>query len=376
MKNIRLLHADDEELIRKRVKMMLNRSFRIIQAATVAEALSVPEHGFDAAILDIMFPDGNGIELCKKIKDRNPHATVIISSSMETVDAWDDAFKAGADGYIEKKDLQALDPRKLTLTINNLVERNRLRKLAEETHKRQVKLLSILSHDVRAPFQALLGTLEMLRRNPDPCSATDKIEMIYQCADDQLKFINSLLELLRLESGGTRMRTAPLDLNIPINLSVQTLSMLISGKSITLHMKVDQDLPKINGDIARVSQLLNNLISNAVKFTPRGGSIWVQMSARSQDGKAGVAIEITDSGNGINDRELARIFQPFHRGRELGTEGEKGTGLGLAICREIMQLHGGSLEVKNVPTRGACFISWFPCDTPEVDAQILRAGQC
>jgi signal transduction histidine kinase len=152
--------------------------------------------------------------------------------------------------------------------------------------------------------------------------------------------------------------------------------MLISGKSITLHMKVDQDLPKINGDIARVSQLLNNLISNAVKFTPRGGSIWVQMSARSQDGKAGVAIEITDSGNGINDRELARIFQPFHRGRELGTEGEKGTGLGLAICREIMQLHGGSLEVKNVPTRGACFISWFPCDTPEVDAQILRAGQC
>ena len=87
---------------------------------------------------------------------------------MESVDAWNEAFRAGADGYLEKRELLGLDPRKIVLMILNLVERNRLRRQAEETNRRQAELLSVLSHDVRAPFQTLLGTIELLKINPGP----------------------------------------------------------------------------------------------------------------------------------------------------------------------------------------------------------------
>jgi signal transduction histidine kinase len=123
---------------------------------------------------------------------------------------------AGADGYLEKRELLGLDPRKIVLMILNLVERNRLRRQAEETNRRQAELLSVLSHDVRAPFQTLLGTIELLKKNPDH-DATRNIETLYQCAKDQLAFINSLLEFLRLESGMAGFRRSPVDVNLPVN---------------------------------------------------------------------------------------------------------------------------------------------------------------
>lgn len=197
---LHLLIADDEPIIRRKVCLMLQGKFRIDQADTALSAREAAKKCYDAILLDIVFPDGNGIEICKEIKERDPHSTVLISSSMETVDAWNEAFAAGADGYLEKRELLSLDPRKISVMIENLVERNRLRRQAEELNQRQAELLSILSHDVRAPFQALLGTIELLRRTNEPSTTAAGIETLYQCAKDQLAFINSLLELLRLES--------------------------------------------------------------------------------------------------------------------------------------------------------------------------------
>ena len=206
MKNrLNVLLADDEDIIRRKVLMMLEDTFHFEQAATARAAREAAARGHDAILLDIVFPDGNGIEICREVKQRDPHSTVIITSSMESVDAWNQAFRAGADGYLEKRELLGMDPRKIVLMVLNLVERNRLRRQAAETNRRQAELLSVLSHDVRAPFQALLGTIELLKKNPGT-DATRNIETLYQCAKDQLAFINSLLEFLRLESGMAGLR--------------------------------------------------------------------------------------------------------------------------------------------------------------------------
>lgn len=361
-----VLVADDEAIIRRRVCMMLRGRFALHEASTARDVRECLDRHFDAVLLDIVFPDGNGIDLCREIKRRFPYRTVVISSSMESVDAWNQAFQAGADGYLEKRELLGLDPRKIELMIRNAVERNNLRAQMEETNRRQSELLSVLSHDVRAPFQALLGTIEALRKSTGPDDAARNVETLYHCAKDQLAFINSLLEFLRLESGMTRLRVQPTDINLPVNQSLQTTGMLTRDKSIILEVALAPDLPLVMGDLGRVCQLTNNLVTNAVKFTRRGGKITVSTARAQRNGSPGVEIRVEDTGIGVAPSDREKIFQRFRRGRERGTEGETGTGLGLSICREILQLHGGCLEVQSRKPVGTAFVAWFPAP-PDIE---------
>ena len=362
---ISVLIADDEVIIRRKVYMMLADKFHLGQAATAQAVRDEDLKKYDAILLDIVFPDGNGIDLCREIKKQDPHFTVVMSSSMESVDAWNQAFQAGADGYLEKRELLALDPRKIQLMIENLVERNELRRQVEETHRRQAELMSVLSHDVRAPFQALLGTIELLKKSRIPVGAAQNVETLYNCAKDQLAFINSLLEILRLESGMTELRLFPMDVNLPVSQSVQGLRILASAKKISLEVNLQPGLPKVLGDIGKTCQLMNNLVSNAIKFTPGGGTVTVTTAGADQNGVPGVKIAVADTGVGISPSDSGKIFQRFRRGRDRGTEGETGTGLGLSICKEIVQLHGGTLEVHSQISKGSVFVVWLPSETAE-----------
>jgi signal transduction histidine kinase len=355
-----LLIADDEPLVRGKVKMMLGRVFRLTEAETAQSARIEAEKDYDAILLDIVFPDGTGIEVCREIKERDPHATVVISSSLESIDAWDEAFSAGADGYLEKRELLSLAPRKIELMIRNLVERNRLRRQAERTSRRQAELLSVLSHDVRAPFQALLGTIERLRHSPIPPDARDNVENLHACAREQLSFINSLLELLRLESGEIALRLFPADVNLPVSQSLQTLGVLAEAKEISVSTDFDADLPEIEADIGKIAQLMGNLLSNAIKFTPRGGSVTVRTRPASVRAVPGVEISVEDSGTGIAGDDREKLFQRFRSGEARGTEGERGTGLGLSICRQIVRLHSGSIDLMDGEEGGTTAKVWLP----------------
>lgn len=360
-----LLVADDEDLIRRRVALMLADWFRLEEASTAESARKAATAGYDAILLDIVFPDGNGIDICREIKEHRPHATVVISSSLESVDAWNRAFQAGADGYLEKRELLEMDPRKIALMISNLVERNRLRELAEDTNRRQAELLSVLSHDVRAPFQVLLGTIELLRGSRIPPDVADKVAVLHRCAQDQLSFINSLLELLRLESSAAALRINPVDVNLVANQCVQGLRILAERKGISLTTDLQPDLPRVNGDMARICQVMNNLLSNAVKFTPRGGGITVRTRSSVRGGAAGIEIGVEDTGMGFRAEDRHCAFQRFRKGRNRGTEGETGTGLGLSICRQIVQLHQGTISITANQPAGAVVAAWFPVLRPE-----------
>jgi signal transduction histidine kinase len=362
-----LLVADDEPLIRRRVRMMLGDRFSVEEVATAESARLAAQEDYDAILLDIVFPDGNGIEICRELKAREPHRTVVITSSLETVDAWNQAFRAGADGYLEKRELLGLDPRKIVLTICNLIERNHLRQLTEETNRRQAELLSVLSHDVRAPFQALLGTIQLLRKSRIPKDAARNVDTLYGCAREQLAFINSLLELLRLESGSDELRRFPVDINVPVNQCLQTLGVLAEAKEIALSTDLQPNLPPAEADPGKLSQLMNNFVSNAIKFTPRGGSISVTTRIRTRRDTPGVEIRVQDTGMGIPPPNREKIFQRFGRVRDRGTEGEKGTGLGLSICRQIAQLHGGTIEISSGQLRGTVVRAWLPLHAPSDD---------
>jgi signal transduction histidine kinase len=364
-----LLIADDESIIRRKLVMMLGRRFHIDEVETAEAVRSADISRYDAVLLDIVFPDGNGIDLCREIRDARPHTTIIVTSSLESVDAWNQAFQAGADNFMEKRELLGLDPRKVILMVENLVERNRLRALAEETSERRNELLSVLSHDVRAPFQALLGTIELLRKSPIPPEALANVETLYCCARDQLNFINSLLDLLRLESGQRELRLFPADINLVVNQSVQGLGVLATKKEIRVECSLHTSIPKVNADIARIAQLMNNLLSNAIKFTPRGGDIVVSTAAASRRGLKGVEIRVQDAGVGVSPEDRTRLFQRFRLGSSPGTEGERGSGLGLSICSQIVQAHEGAIEICDAASRGALAIVWLPL-TPGKDSAL------
>jgi signal transduction histidine kinase len=362
-----MLIADDETLIRKRVRLMLGDKYRIDEVGTAREALTAMHKDYDVIFLDIMFPDGNGLDVCRQLKEKNQYSTIIISSSLESVEAWDQAFQAGADGYLEKRELQTLDPRKIDIMIRNLVENNILRRKAQDDNQRQKELLQILSHDVRAPFQALLGTIDILMRKSIPDSVLLDMENLHQTARDQLDFINSLLELLRLESGDSGIRSAILDLNLPVNQALQALKVLANAKEISLQLRLTENLPHIAGDLGRICQLCGNLLGNAVKFTPRGGNITVSTQSCPRRDVPGVELSVADTGVGIKDQYRQEIFERFFRGRQRGTEGEKGAGLGLSICREIMNRHGGILEIDRGADGGTVARAWFPASHSNKD---------
>ena len=356
----KLLVADDEFLIRKRILMMLGNKFDIDEAENAEQVLSRLDLYYHAVLMDITFPDGNGIDLCRIIKKKHPHRTVLISSSMETVDAWDKAFQAGADGYIEKRELLHIDPRKIELMVNNLIERNQLRKQTEELNHRYNELLSMISHDIRAPFQTLLSLIDVLKKDQVSGCAEQNIDLLHNCARDQLAFLNSLLELLRLESGAQLLRKMTLDIRHLVQTSAQNLMFLAKNKEIKVTCESYPDPLLSNVDPSRIVQVMNNLVTNAIKFTPRGGMIKIEFSRECINRIPGISIRVLDSGQGVPKSDSNKIFRKFHRGKYKGTEGERGTGLGLSISREIMQLHEGSLSLEDNPGNGAIFKIWLP----------------
>ena len=360
MARFSLLLADDENIIRNRVRLMLGSTFDIQEASSAKQALEEASRGFDVVILDIMFPDGNGVDICRKIKEKYPHGTVIISSSMETLDAWNEAFEAGADSYLEKRELLNADPRKISLMINSLVERNKLRKQAEEVNRKQAKLLSVLTHEVRAPFQALLGTMELLKKSDIPRNLAQNVDRMFESGKQQLLFINSLLELLRLESGVVPLRPFLLDLNLALNQSIQTLRTFATSKNIQIEAKLDTKAPKVLGDLGQITRVMNNLLSNAIKFSPLGGKIVVNSSEYRMQHCQGVMATVVDNGAGLGDKELEQVFLPFHRGKARGTNGEAGSGLGLSICKEIVDLHQGTIDIESSLGTGTTVRIWFP----------------
>lgn len=369
---MRLLIADDEPIVRDTVRLLLGNIYDIEQTDSGEGLRKIVTRGFDAILLDIMFPDANGIDLCRELKSSHPHLTIVISSSMETVDAWNSAFEAGADSYIEKRELLNQDPRKISLMINNLVERNRLRKQTEEQNKWQTELLSVLSHDVRAPFQSVLSSLDRLRKSPLEPELERLVDTTLQSARQQLSFINSLLELLRLESGMVGLRFTRFDPNLPVCQSVQTLKSLMSEKGIELKLNLGKTLPKVEADIAQVARMVTNLLGNAIKFTQRAGKIEVSTRQAKKYDLEGIEIVVIDNGIGISESDKPRIFDKFHRCKDKGDQGETGSGLGLAICKELAQLHNGTISVDSSVGKGSEFRIWLPLDSAASSGSYLR----
>ena len=230
---------------------------------------------------------------------------------------------------------------------------------AEEATKSKDRFLAVLSHELRTPLNPiLLGVTSMLERPVPPEEVRANLEMIRQNVNLQARLIDDLLDVMRIVRGKMPLHWEVADSHTLIEQAVQICRSEVFGKALRLELDLAAEHHHINADPARLQQVLWNLIKNAVKFTPEGGTVTVRTYNRTDRNHAGdrLVIEVNDTGIGIEPSVLPLIFDPFHQGETAITRRFGGLGLGLAICKGIVEGHGGLLTVESGgKDRGATF---------------------
>jgi signal transduction histidine kinase len=235
---------------------------------------------------------------------------------------------------------------------------NRMSGELENLEQSRRDLVANVSHELKTPIAAIRAHLENLLdgvETPDPAT----LEVMLTQVERLGRLVDQLLDLSRLESGEVPLRLEPLPLQSLVDDLISEIGVARPGRGVQVRNDVPVDLPALSADRERVHQVLFNLVDNAVRFTPTGGSVTV--TARRRNGAVEVAV--SDTGAGIPAEHLPRLFERFYRADPARARGDGGTGIGLAIARSVVEAHGGQIRAESEPGRG----SVFTFDLPSAD---------
>ncbi|HEY7607727.1 MAG TPA: PAS domain-containing sensor histidine kinase [Alphaproteobacteria bacterium] len=232
---------------------------------------------------------------------------------------------------------------------------------AEAASATKSTFLANMSHELRTPLNAIIGFSEIMNREMfgkiGVPRYADYIKDIGDSAQHLLRLIEDILDLSKAEAGKMELEEAEVDLPASIHSACLMLGERARRGGVTLDEDVAPDLPRLFGDRRRIRQVLLNLVSNAVKFTSAGGSVRVAAAANAE---GGLVLTVADTGIGIEAADIPRVFEPFVQlGRDKGVSGE-GTGLGLPLCKELVELHGGTISLASQPGVGTTVTAAFP----------------
>jgi signal transduction histidine kinase len=241
--------------------------------------------------------------------------------------------------------------------VSVAIENARLFRHADELNRLKDEFLATLSHEMRTPLSAVLGWSRMLASGQlDPAKARQAIDAIERNAHAQAKIVDDILDVARGMAGNVRLEMRPVDLVGVVNRAVDAVSPTAIGKQIEVGVRAPDGV-SIVGDANRMQQVVWNLMSNALKFTPPGGKVTVDVS--TVDGHA--ELRVADTGMGIEPGFLPFVFDKFRQADASFTRQHGGLGLGLAIARQLIELHGGSIEARSAGEgTGATFVVRLP----------------
>jgi len=247
-----------------------------------------------------------------------------------------------------------------------LDETRRARAAAEEAAALKTQLLGIASHDLKAPLRAMLTRAHLLAATVGTEGAPGRaLRGLRDEGERMLRLVHDLLDVSAIEQGSLTLTFGDVDLAALVAGVVDTHRPLAALKNLDLALEAPAVLPApVRGDPDRLGQAIANLVDNAVKFTPPGKSVRVEL--RTESGHVSVAVR--DEGPGVSAEDLARMFQPFQTASAVPTGGESSSGLGLHIAREIVARHGGRIDVDSAPWGGAVFTVVLPLAAPAVAA--------
>jgi PAS domain S-box-containing protein len=250
-------------------------------------------------------------------------------------------------------------------------ERN-ARMSAQRATRLKDEFLATLSHELRTPLSAILGWTQVLLRGPEANAAEQRraIEVIDRNARAQVQLIDDLLDLSRIMTGKLRLDVQPVAIADVVRAATLSAAPSAQAKDIRLTSVLDPARAIVNGDAGRLQQVVWNLLTNAIKFTPRGGRVQVLL----QRVNSHVELSVSDNGMGIPASFLPQVFDRFSQCDSSSTRAHGGLGLGLAICRQLVELHGGSIRAASPGEgEGSTFFVELPVSITQVEAERERA---
>jgi signal transduction histidine kinase/CheY-like chemotaxis protein len=238
-----------------------------------------------------------------------------------------------------------------------LADAQQAREIAEAANRAKDEFLAQIMHDLRAPLSAILGWTKVMRsRSLDGETQAEALTVIEQSAEKQKLLIEDLLDISRIVSGKLRLDVRPVSLSEVIRSAMEVMRPACEAKEVDCGVELTTEADAITGDPARLEQVIWNLVSNAVKFTPYKG----QVAVRLERADPFVRITVTDTGKGIKSEHLPHIFQRYWQSAEAGGR-RTGLGLGLSFVKHIVELHGGTVEAESEGEgKGARFIINLP----------------
>jgi signal transduction histidine kinase/ActR/RegA family two-component response regulator len=251
------------------------------------------------------------------------------------------------------------------------IDNARLYRHAQEANRAKDEFLATLSHELRTPMTATLGWATMLRmRDISPENFHLAVETIERSTRAQAKLIDDILDVSRVVTGKLQLTMVPVSLTSIVEAAVETIRPSIDAKSIHLQLQLSEIDGVAVGDAGRLQQVIWNLLSNSVKFTPAGGAIAITVDQTS----SGARIIVRDTGMGIARKFLPYIFERFRQADSSATRAHGGLGLGLAIVKNIVELHGGNVIAESDGEgKGAMFTITLPLTTASSQAALKAA---
>jgi CheY-like chemotaxis protein len=240
--------------------------------------------------------------------------------------------------------------------------------MVERSLKIKDQFISNMSHEIRTPLNAVMGFTDLLADSTLNKEQGEYVEIIKSASENLLALINNILDLSKIESGQIALESTPVDIRKTITDVVKIVEPRLKNKPVELKLQLDENLPaKIKGDQLRISQILFNLIGNAIKFTDEG---FIEISCKKVNGtdnsKHYLSFKVKDTGIGVPKDKQEAIFERFTQANDNTQRLYGGTGLGLNIAKGIVDMHGGTLKMESSPNEGTMFyfiIPFEPCKT-------------
>ena len=359
-----ILIADDNAAARKMISQYLKKKgYNVFEASNGIETFtSIIDHPINIAIIDWVLPGMDGIDVCRKIREKHKkgYVFIIMLTAKEEKKDLIEGFEAGVDEYIMKPvNLLELIARVKVGTRIVQLERKLIEKQREliSNNEMKNKFIGIVAHDLRNPVISIRGFSELLLKDENSFNEEQNefLGIIHSTSRNMLAMINDLLDISRIESGNMRLSQKKGSLNKLILERVQLIKLQAVKKHISIHEELSL-IPEIAFDAHRLGQAVDNLITNAIKFAPMGSNVYLSLM---HDGDI-VKFSVTDEGPGIPREEQHLLFSEFHRLSIRPTGGETSTGLGLAIAKKIIEAHNGMIEFETQEGLGSTFSLILP----------------
>ncbi|MDH4184123.1 MAG: ATP-binding protein [Nitrospinota bacterium] len=248
-----------------------------------------------------------------------------------------------------------------------LEEKNR--SLAD-MNRRMDEFVAVVSHDIRSPLNVVKGFVQLIRSSPGGGGFERETSVMLRSCERMMQLTRDILDISKLEAGKVELAYDPVVIDNIILESAQIMEFAIREKKIETRLELGQSTP-MEGDSGKLLQVMNNLIGNAVKFTPAGGAIVIAKSVVDES----VLITVSDTGPGIPEDEKGMVFSKFEQVKTSQQGVEPGYGLGLTICKSIIELHGGSISLASKPGEGATFHVKLPIKKPASRTKIITEGR-